>query len=112
MAVVERVSHRVAVMYLGQIVEIGPADAMRRNLLHPYSRALFAATPEIGRDKTAAAPMLRGDVPSPINPPSGCRFHTRCPIARPRCAQEAPLLRELDGRQVRCHFAEEMLPAA
>ncbi|MGD9844491.1 MAG: ABC transporter ATP-binding protein [Variibacter sp.] len=112
LALVRHISDRIAVMYLGQIVEIGPAGAMRRNLLHPYSRALFAATPEIGRDKTAAAPMLRGDVPSPINPPSGCRFHTRCPIARHRCAQEAPLPRELDGRQVRCHFAEEMLPAA
>jgi oligopeptide/dipeptide ABC transporter ATP-binding protein len=111
LALVRHISDRIAVMYLGQIVEIGPASEMRRNLLHPYSRALFAATPEIGRDKTKVAPMLRGDVPSPINPPSGCRFHTRCPIAQPRCAQEMPELRALDGRLVRCHFAEQMLTA-
>jgi oligopeptide/dipeptide ABC transporter ATP-binding protein len=111
LALVRHISDRIAVMYLGQIVEIGPASEMRRNLLHPYSRALFAATPEIGRDKTKVAPTLRGDVPSPINPPSGCRFHTRCPIAQARCAQERPELRALDGRLVRCHFAEQMLTA-
>ncbi len=108
LALVRHISDRIAVMYLGEIVEIGPADAMRRKLLHPYSRALFAATPEVGRDRAAAAPMLHGDVPSPIDLPSGCRFHTRCPIARPRCTHEPPELRHLDGRDVRCHFAEEM----
>jgi oligopeptide/dipeptide ABC transporter ATP-binding protein len=110
LALVQHISDRIAVMYLGQIVEIGTAEALRRMLLHPYSRGLFAATPVIGRthdERKAPAPI--GDVPSPMHPPSGCRFRTRCHLARSYCAEHEPQLRELAGRLVRCHFAEEMM---
>lgn len=109
LALVRHISDRIAVMYLGQIVEIGDAAILGRNLVHPYSRALFGASPEIGRDRNAArAKPLEGDVPSPLDPPSGCRFHTRCPFAQERCKRETPPLRRVAGRDVRCHFAEEM----
>jgi len=108
LALVRHIADRIAVMYLGQIVETGSIAEFRRRLAHPYSRALFAAAPEIGRDRAAAPALLAGDVPSPIDPPSGCRFHTRCPYAEARCAAEEPALREVDGRQVRCHLAERI----
>ena len=112
LALVRHISDRIAVMYLGQVVEIGDAAALRAGLAHPYSRALFAASPEIGRDRDApGAKPLEGDVPSPLDPPSGCRFRTRCPFARERCAQEMPALRNVAGRDVRCHFAEEIVGA-
>lgn len=96
-------------MYLGQVVEIGDAAALGQTLVHPYSRALFGASPEIGRDRNAArAKPLEGDVPSPLDPPTGCRFHTRCPFSQERCTKEMPLLRDAAGREVRCHRAEEM----
>ena len=110
LALVRHVSDRIAVMYLGQVVEIGEAERLRHILVHPYSRALFGASPEIGRDRNAARPEpLKGDVPSPLEPPSGCRFRTRCPFARERCAAEMPALRPVAGREVRCHFAEAMV---
>jgi oligopeptide/dipeptide ABC transporter ATP-binding protein len=110
LALVERISDRIAVMYLGQIIEIGTAKMLRRALLHPYSRGLFAATPVIGRTGVdSKSPRLIGDVPSPLHPPSGCRFRTRCPMARARCGAEEPKLRQLADRLVRCHFAEEMM---
>jgi oligopeptide/dipeptide ABC transporter ATP-binding protein len=106
---VRHISDRIAVMYLGQIVELGTTEALRNNLLHPYSRALFAATPVIGRSVDERAPnLLTGDVPSPLHPPSGCRFRTRCSFATNRCAAELPSLRQVAGRMVRCHYAEEI----
>jgi len=110
---VRHISDRIAVMYLGEIVEIGSASLLRDSLVHPYSRALFAATPVIGRDPgEQTRSLLTGDVPSPLNPPSGCRFRTRCTFATGRCAAEKPQLREVAGRMVRCHYAEEMIRAA
>ena len=105
LALVRHIADRIAVMYLGQIVEIGTIAEFRRKLAHPYSRALFAAAPEIGRDRAAAPAVLAGDVPSPIDPPAGCRFHTRCPYAKTQCALDMPDLRQVNGRLVRCHLA-------
>ncbi len=103
---VRHISDRIAVMYLGQIVEIGTAPTLR-TLLHPYSRALFAATPVIGRPADERTPnLLVGDVPSPLHPPLGCRFRTRCRYATELCTKEAPQLRDVQNRMVRCHYAE------
>ncbi|GAB3249739.1 ABC transporter ATP-binding protein [Kineosporia babensis] len=102
LAVVDYVSDRVAVMYLGRIVEIGTDEDIRERPRHPYTKALLAAAPEIGR--TEAAAPLAGDVPSVVNPPSGCPFRTRCPIAEPQCAESRPELRVVDGHQVACHL--------
>ena len=101
--VVEHVSDRVAVMYLGKIVEIVPADDLDAQGRHPYTRALLSAVPMPGPARKGARTVLQGDVPSPINPPSGCSFHPRCPFAEKRCAVEEPRL-EFDGRHgVACH---------
>jgi oligopeptide/dipeptide ABC transporter ATP-binding protein len=108
LALVQHIAHRIAVMYLGQVVEIGEAGLLRERLAHPYSRSLFAAAPRIGRARESIPPPLEGDVPSPINPPAGCRFHTRCPHAQPRCTAAMPELRMVNGRLVRCHRAEEI----
>jgi oligopeptide/dipeptide ABC transporter ATP-binding protein len=103
------ISDRIAVMYLGQIVEIGTVETLRQRMLHPYSRALFAATPVIGRGTDERLPnLLGGDVPSPMHPPSGCRFRTRCHLATELCATQPPLLRQVADRMVRCHYAEEI----
>ncbi|MGE0714925.1 MAG: ABC transporter ATP-binding protein [Alphaproteobacteria bacterium] len=111
LALVRHIATRIAVMYLGQVVESGTTAVLRRRLAHPYSQALFAAAPEIGRAPDAARPPpLAGDVPSPIDPPTGCRFHTRCPHAVARCHDEAPELRSVDDRLVRCHLAESLPP--
>lgn len=112
LSVVRYISDRIAVMYLGRIVEIGPAEAVWQRRAHPYTRALVAAIPDDTTRQDEAA-LLEGDVPSPVNPPSGCTFRTRCPFARERCAAEAPSLRALGGGlQVACHFAEEIAPEA
>jgi oligopeptide/dipeptide ABC transporter ATP-binding protein len=105
LGVVRHVADRVAVMYLGRIVEEGPAEDVLGAPRHPYTRALVAAMPG-GQTKT---PPLEGDVPSPIAPPSGCRFHTRCAFAAERCRAETPRLEGV-GHAVACHFAES-LPA-
>ena len=105
LAVVEHISHRIMVMYLGKIVELGPADEVCRNPRHPYTKALIAAVPTLGRKKTASVP-LSGDLPSPVHPPSGCPFHPRCPVAIERCRSEIPPLRQLgSGGTVACHLA-------
>ena len=107
LALVQHISDRIAVMYLGEVVELAEARDMRDITLHPYSQALFSAAPVADLDAAArkARIILVGDVPSPVDPPHGCRFHTRCPYQRPVCATEAPALRPVAGRWVRCHFA-------
>ena len=110
--VVSHISDRVAVMYFGKIMEIGPADEVMNRPLHPYSEALRSAEPEIAAYQARAREriILQGEIPSALNPPSGCRFHTRCPRAVEMCASNEPEQRELaPGRFVACHFAEEML---
>ncbi|TMB88241.1 MAG: dipeptide ABC transporter ATP-binding protein [Chloroflexi bacterium] len=106
MAVVEQVSDRIAVMYLGKIVEVGPAEELVRNPKHPYTQALISAVPVPDPAYRRERTVLKGDIPSPINPPSGCHFRTRCPIATERCAVEEPLLRPVGKDQIAaCHYA-------
>ena len=113
LGVVRWISDRVLVMYLGEVVEIGPADAIYTNPKHPYTRALLASTPGIlGHGAAVPRTVLTGELPSPLNPPLGCVFSTRCPNVTARCRAERPALRELDGRQVACHEAETFIPIA
>lgn len=102
--VIKHISDRVGVMYLGKMVEIGPSDELFANPLHPYTKALLSAIPIPDPDIVRERIILQGDVPSPVKPPSGCAFHTRCPVARARCREEEPHLRKISGRQVACHF--------
>jgi oligopeptide/dipeptide ABC transporter ATP-binding protein len=106
LGVVRYLSHRVAVMYLGQMVEQADTEAIFSNPLHPYTRALLQAVPRLDPEAPYVTSGLRGDVPSPLRPPAGCRFHTRCPQAFGRCSAEAPQLIRLDERRVRCFLAE------
>ncbi len=99
------ICHRVAVMYLGRIVEEGPVESVLRDPQHPYTRVLISAVPVPRVHDRRPRIALSGEVPSPINPPSGCHFHTRCPAAMPRCRSEAPRLEEIGaGRRVACHL--------
>jgi oligopeptide/dipeptide ABC transporter ATP-binding protein len=106
LAVVRQVADRVAVMYLGQIVEEAPTDALFERPLHPYTRVLQASVPPPDPGATWRPPVLSGDPPSPLAIPAGCRFHPRCPLAEARCRVEPPALRALGpGHRVACHLA-------
>jgi oligopeptide/dipeptide ABC transporter ATP-binding protein len=104
LAAVAHMSHTVAVMYLGKIVEIGDAKVIAQNPRHPYTKALFSAALPSHPDERREEIILSGEVPSPVNPPAGCRFHPRCPSVMDRCRTEAPVLAVSDGRQVSCHL--------
>ncbi len=112
LAVIRHMSDRVAVMYLGGLVELAPTDALFAAPLHPYTQALMAAVPSGHPSLRRARPILGGEMPSPSRPPPGCRFHTRCPHARPLCREAEPLFEEVgDGRRVACHFWRELAAA-
>jgi oligopeptide/dipeptide ABC transporter ATP-binding protein len=105
LAVVRAMCPRVAVMYLGKLVELAPAAALFDDARHPYTRSLLAAVPRIGGRRVTHDLALEGEPPNPRDVPGGCRFRTRCPLAEPRCAAEEPPLRAVAGRLVACHFA-------
>ena len=108
LAVVKYISDRVGVMYLGKIVEVADSDEIYAHPLHPYTQALIKAIPEPNPDIAQSDDLLTGDVPSPIDPPSGCRFHTRCPFATERCSAEEPQLRDVGGGHLcACHLLEK-----
>ena len=107
LSVVEHISTRIAVMYLGRVVEIAPAAELYDTPIHPYSEALLSAVPIPDPTIKRKRIMLEGDVPNPIRPPSGCHFHTRCPIARPDCSQRSPVLEEKrSGHWAACHYRD------
>lgn len=106
LGVVKHVSKRIAVMYLGQIVELADSNELFKHTQHPYTKALFSAIPVPSLHQRRERMIIQGDVPSPKSPPSGCRFHTRCPVAIERCKSEVPVLKTLSvGHQVACHLA-------
>lgn len=113
LSVVRHVAHRVIVMYLGQVVEVAETSKLFDAPRHPYTKALLQAVPTLHSTTAKRPPLLIGDIPSPLHPPSGCRFHTRCPQVVDRCSQQEPKLLRLSGRaedsdavQVRCHLAD------
>lgn len=108
LSVVKHISHFIAVMYLGKVVEFADSESLFTNPRHPYTRALMSAIPVTDPDARRERVVLEGDVPSPINPPAGCRFHTRCPHAADICRQVEPILRQTDaGHEVACYFHEQ-----
>jgi len=106
LSVVRYLADEVAVMYLGQIVERGPAERLFNEPAHPYTKGLLSAVPSPDPDQEPVRVQVLGDVPSPANPPGGCRFHTRCPEAKERCKSEAPLIRALGSGVIRCHLLD------
>ena len=104
LAAVAHMSHTIAVMYLGKIVEIGDARVIAQNPQHPYTKALFSAALPSHPDEKRDEIILSGEVPSPVNPPAGCRFHPRCPVVMERCHSDIPLLQVSDDRRVACHL--------
>ena len=109
LAVVQHVSDRIAVMYLGKIVELAEADELVSSPKHPYTEALLSAVPVPDPTVKTERILLKGDVPSPVDPPSGCRFHTRCPYKEDLCDQEDPPMLEMSpGHTVACHFSEKI----
>ena len=110
LSVVRHISDRIAVMYLGSVAEVAEKAQLYSTPMHPYTKALLSAIPLPDVKKKRQRIILEGDVPSAYNPPSGCKFHTRCPYATDRCKQEIPVLREMEkGHQVACHRAEELM---
>lgn len=109
LSVVRHIADHVLVMYLGRCVERGPAALLLGHAAHPYTRALIAATPRIEHAARQIRAPLQGEIPSPLHPPAGCAFHTRCPYAISRCGAERPALRHVEGRDVACHRAEHVL---
>ena len=108
LAVVRHIAHEVLVMYLGHVMEQGPKTQIFARPAHPYTQALLASTPGVG-GRNVQRIVLKGELPSPLDPPAGCVFNTRCPHATQRCREERPLLRALDERLVACHYAEKFL---
>ncbi|MCB1991365.1 MAG: peptide ABC transporter substrate-binding protein, partial [Geminicoccaceae bacterium] len=109
LAVVRHIANRVAVMYLGRVVEIGEKEKIYTAPHHPYTQALLSAAPQPDPDLKVERIILQGDVPSPTNIPSGCAFRTRCPIAQDVCAVERPALRQVSqGQEAACHFARPL----
>ncbi|MFD1252047.1 MULTISPECIES: oligopeptide/dipeptide ABC transporter ATP-binding protein [Devosia] len=111
LGMVEHISDRVGVMYLGRLMEVAPTRSLFSRPLHPYTEALMAAVPQPDPrgNRTRKRVPLKGEIANAANPPSGCNFHPRCPYAQPKCSAEVPALRDVEGgRQVRCHFAEEL----
>ena len=105
LAVVKNVSDRVAVMYLGKVCELAQSEQLYKAPAHPYTAGLIATIPEVGDKGATKSLALKGEIPSPLNPPSGCRFRNRCPIAQDKCATDEPILNEIvSGHQVACHF--------
>jgi len=105
LSVVKNISDRVVVMYLGKLCELAPTEDLYRSPMHPYTRALIASIPSANGDRDGGGTALAGELPSPLAPPSGCRFRTRCPLAQDRCAVEEPLMTEArPGHFVACHF--------
>lgn len=109
--IVRHVSHRVAVIYLGAIVEVGPSEALFSRPMHPYSKGLLAAAPSLDPADRRKVPALSGELPSPLNIPPGCPFHARCPHAAERCRHEKPELRPVGAGMTACHFAETIAAA-
>ena len=105
--VVEHMSDRIAVMYVGKIIELADKEELRKNALHPYTRSLLAAVPIADPKQKRKSVILRGEIPSTIEPPPGCRFHTRCPYAKPICKEKEPEFKDIDGgHYVACHFVK------
>ncbi|WP_263260361.1 peptide ABC transporter ATP-binding protein [Pseudomonas sp. RIT-PI-S] len=109
LAVVRHVADDVLVMYLGRPAEMGPKEDLYRNPLHPYTQALLSATPTIKPNPDKPRIKIAGELPNPLNPPSGCAFHKRCPYATEKCAVDVPAFRPVGTRQVACHYAEQFL---
>jgi len=110
LATAKYVCNRIAIMYLGKLCEVGPLTEVYEHTAHPYTRALLEAVPVPDPRHRRSEPMPAGEIPNAINPPSGCRFHPRCPIARPNCSVDEPVLREIrPGHRVACHYAEDLL---